>query len=95
MAKCYKQNVGFEFDTYAANRMIMLDAATVDWELHHVDVEQAFIKALVGEGIYVGLPATSHKFEGDKTKLDRSLYGAMHASHGWNSLLTKELKANN
>lgn len=50
VAKGFRQVPAFEFDpneTYAASThsttMIMAEAATGDWDLDHVDVEQAFV----------------------------------------------------
>lgn len=72
--------------------MIVAKAAIGDWELHHVDVEHAFIQAQVENEMYFKLPPNYQEFEGAVKKLNRSLYGIVQASHKWNSVLTKELK---
>lgn len=78
--KCYKarfvakgflqvEGIGY-IDKYAStpaaasSRMLLATAASVDMELHHVDVKQGFIQTDVEEGVYIEQPEKYIDFSG-------------------------------
>lgn len=78
-------------------RLVFAIAAVLDYEIHHMDVEQAFLQSTLGERILVR-QAEGHEVTGPNGEpmvylLHKSLYGLKQASRNWykriNSYLTE------
>ena len=76
-------------------RVILALAAHYDWEAHQVDVQTAFLNALLKEDVYMTTPEgvnTRGGATGNCVKLDKTLYGLKQASRTWNRELVRFLK---
>ena len=96
VAQRFRQVPGLDYtETFAltpaaaTTRMLLALAALDDMELHHIDLEQAFIQAAVE--IYVELPEVYQDFRGAVDKLNGSLQRLVQASLNWNSRLMEAL----
>jgi len=88
VAKGYSQVYGIDyFDTFAAGiklttlRLILTYFASEDWEIHHVDIKNAFVNAEIKEEIYIKPPPNYLKpgQEGLVCRLLKGLYGLKQA----------------
>lgn len=70
-------------------------AAAQGWELHQMDVFNAFLQGDLNEDVYVELPLgfIHQSGKGKVCKLLKSLYGLKQASRQWNIKLTTALCA--
>jgi transposase InsO family protein len=100
VAKGFTQTYGVDYrETFApvlrteSLRYLIAYAAENNLEIHHMDVETAFLNGELNEEIYMELP---EGYEGDKQnsvcKLNKTLYGLKQASREWNVKFTQELK---
>ena len=94
-----RQRPGRDFDdTWATTinivttRTLLAMANQFDWEIHVLDVRQAFLKAKIDRDVYLRLPRhlCTPGSSGLK-KLHKSLYGLKQAGHLWQQLLVSEL----
>ncbi|KAL2898459.1 Retrovirus-related Pol polyprotein from transposon TNT 1-94 [Bienertia sinuspersici] len=73
-------------------RTIIALAASKNWHLHQVDINNAFLHGYIQEELYMQPPpGYSTAAPGQVCKLKRSLYGLKQASRQWNLELTKFL----
>ena len=66
-------------------QVVLVNAATQDWEIEHVDVKSAYLNATLKEMIYMKLPRGVLKSgeEGKVCRLVKGLYGLKQAGRGW------------
>ena len=66
-------------------QVILVNAATQDWEIEHVDVKSAYLNVTLKETIYMKPPQGVLKpgEEGKVCCLVKGLYGLKQAGHGW------------
>ncbi|CAH9085594.1 unnamed protein product [Cuscuta epithymum] len=75
-------------------RTILAVAASRHWELHQMDVDNAFLHGDLHEEVYMHLPpGYSSSTPGKVCRLLRSLYGLRQAPRCWFSKLTTSLRA--
>jgi hypothetical protein len=100
VAKGFTQTHGVDFnETFApvlrgeSLRYLISYAAENNLQIHHMDVETAFLNGDLQEEIYMELPE-GYEGDGRKTvcKLDKTLYGLKQASREWNLKYTRKLK---
>ena len=100
VAKGYIQRHGVDFDEVYAHvarietiRFLIALASSRGWEVHHLDVQTAFLHGDLKEDVYVAQPkgfAVEGK-EGKVYKLHKALYGLCQALRAWNEKLNKVL----
>ena len=96
------QRYGVDFDRVFATvvkastlRLLLLVAALFDYDLHQVDIRQAYIHAKLTTNLYMHPPpgAAAYDSQGRRLvyKLRRSLYGLKQAGREWAALLSNFL----
>ena len=84
------------FETFAptasatSNRLVAAMACKLDWDLRHLDVDQAFIQSELGTDIYLRLPPGCGSVSG-KVILNKALYGLKQSGREWYQLLSSTL----
>jgi hypothetical protein len=100
VAKGFKQRLGIDYDdTFspvvkpATIRIILSLAISQGWDLHQLDVKNAFLHGILEEEVYMKQPPgfVSSEFPSYHCKLDRALYGLKQAPHVWYSRLSDKL----
>ena len=69
-------------------RLLAALACKHNLDLHHHDIEQAFIRSDLDEDVFMRLPQSNGRFSGMLVKLNKSLYGLKQASRQWHARLT-------
>ena len=77
----------------ASIRMLLAMAAAKDGELRHFDAEQAFLKADIGEEIYIEIPEEFQEFPGAVGRLNKAIYGLVQAGRCWNNKFCDDMTA--
>ena len=85
-----KQEFGIDYEETCAPvfkmtvvRTILAIVASQSWELHQIDVKNAFLHGDLQEEIYMKLPSGMTTSPNDVCKLRRSLYGLKQAPCSW------------
>ncbi|XP_013613882.1 PREDICTED: uncharacterized protein LOC106320064 [Brassica oleracea var. oleracea] len=102
VAKGYVQQQGIDFDEVFVPvarietiRLLLALAATNGWEIHHLDVKNAFLNnGDLNEDVYVTQPEgfVEKGKEDHVYKLSKALYGLRQAPGAWNIKLDRVLK---
>ena len=99
VAKGFKQKHGVDYlDTFsptanaASIRLIVALACKFDWELLHLDIEQAFVQSELDHEVYMKLPPGCGSMSGKIVRLCKSLYGLRQASRTFHKRLVSDLK---
>ena len=96
VAKGFSQRVDF-FETFASttsttsNRLIAAMARKLDWELRHLDVDQAFMQAELDTEICLRLPPRCGEMTCKVVLLNNAFYGLKQSGRSWYKLLSSAL----
>ena len=71
----------------SSTRLIVALACKFDWELLHLDVEQAFVQSELDHEVFMKLPQGCGSMSGKIVRLNKSLYGVRQASRTFNKRL--------
>ncbi|CAN0453591.1 unnamed protein product, partial [Ascophyllum nodosum] len=77
--------------TQSSIRMALAVMALLDWEGRQLDVEMAFLEADVTEELYVKLPDGYRDSPNQVGRLQKAMYGLMHAGLLWSKKFGGEL----
>jgi uncharacterized membrane protein YgcG len=99
--KGYEQIAGIHYnETHApvvhmeALRTVLSIAGTLDWNVEHCDIVNAFLHGEIQEELYVTVPDGFESAPGKVFKVVKALYGAKQAGREYNKKLDAHLKAN-
>lgn len=76
-------------------RYLLSQAVAYELEVHHMDVDSAFLNGELKEEIYMVLPQGFGEHSGKIVKLLKSLYGLKQSSNCWYEKINNTLKSNN
>ena len=100
VAKSFRQIKGIHYQesssptpTQSSIRMALAVMALLDWEGRQIDVEMAFLEADVTEELYVELPDGYRDSPNQVGRLQKAMYGLMHAGLLWSKKFGGELIA--
>ena len=65
--------------TPTASRAVLATAAMKNWELRHIDVEQAYLQADIDEEFYIELPEDYRAFPNAVGFLRKAIYGLVQS----------------
>ncbi|CAN0044804.1 unnamed protein product, partial [Sphacelaria rigidula] len=98
VAEGYSQVEGIDyFDTFdpaasaTSNRLVAAMACKIDWDLRHLDVDQAFTQSELDTDIYLHPPPGSGSVSGKVVRLNKALYGLKQSGRAWYQLLSSTL----
>ena len=74
-----------------SNRLVAAMACKLDWDLKHLDVDQAFIQSELDTDIYLRLPPGCGSVSGTVVILNKALYGLKQSGRAWYQLLLSTL----
>ena len=96
----FRQTKGIHYDesspptlSQASKRMVLGIAAVKDCELRHLGVDMAYLEANVKEELYIELPEDYRKFSDRVGRLQKIMYGLVHAGLLWSKTFSAELAA--
>ena len=99
VAKGFKQKHGVDYlETFsptanaASIRLLVALACKLDWELIHMDIEQAFVQSELDHEVFMRLPPGCGSMSGKIVRLNKSLYGLRQASRTFHKRLISDLK---
>ena len=78
--------------TASSMRAVLATAAMNNWELRHIDVEQAYLQADIGEEIYIELPEDYRAFPNAVGFLKKVIYGSVQSGLCWFQKFTDGIK---
>ena len=73
------------------NRRLLAAAAVHGWDIHLVDIQNAFVNSMLDRPVYMRFPE-GHEQAGKVCKLRRALYGLKQSPHCWNTHFDRWLK---
>ncbi|CAN1121074.1 Retrovirus-related Pol polyprotein from transposon TNT 1-94 [Linum perenne] len=73
-------------------RILLSLAANSDWDLHQLDVKNAFLNGELSEEVYMN-PPPGVNYPGKVCKLKKALYGLKQSPHAWFERFTKAVKS--
>ena len=100
VVKGYRQIEGIDYDEvfapvskYATLRTVLALASSRDYEIHQVDIKNAFVQGALKEEVWIGQPEGYSAAPGLACRLIKALYGLKQAPRAWHSRLDEELIA--
>ncbi|CAN0353481.1 unnamed protein product, partial [Ascophyllum nodosum] len=69
--------------TASSMRAVLATAAVKNWELRHINVEQAYLQADIDEEIYIELPEDYRAFPNAVGFLRKGIYGLVQSGLCW------------
>ncbi|KAG8475656.1 hypothetical protein CXB51_032633 [Gossypium anomalum] len=103
VARGFTQTYGIDFtETFApvaklyTVRVLLSLVVNCDWQLHQLDVKNAFLNGKLEEEVYMKLPPGLKSVEGSNKvcKLNKSLYGLKQSPRAWFERFTKVILKN-
>ena len=98
VAKSYRQVKRVDyFDKFAptasttSNRMVAAMACKLDWDLRHLDFDQAIIQSELDTEIFLRFPPGCGRLSGKVVRLNKVLYGLKQSGRSWYTLLLSTL----
>jgi hypothetical protein len=100
VTKGFKQHLGIDYDdTFspvvkpATIRLVLSLAVSRGWNLHQLDVKNAFLHVILEEEVFIKQPLgfIDPEFPSYHCKLDKALYGLKQAPCAWYSRLSDKL----
>ena len=100
VAKGYSHVEGVDyFDNFAptatitSNRLVVAMTCKLDWDLRHLDVEQALIQSVLYTEIFLRLPPGRGRLSrtGRVVRLNKALHGLKQSGRSWYMLLLRTL----
>ena len=98
----YSQKYGIDYDEtfaptakYKSLCTVLTIAASNNWILKGIDVENAFVEAPIDRPIYMNLPTKTYSHKSGKpiiVELEKSLYGLKQAPELWDKFLCKAIQ---
>ena len=99
VAKGFTQAPGLDYGEtyapvgrYATSRVLMCIASQKNWEIHQMDVSNAFLYGTLDEDIYMEQPTGFEDGTHRVCKLKKALYGLKQSPRMWNHKLDKVLE---
>ena len=93
--KGYSQVEGVDyFDTFAptasttSNRIVAAMGRKLDWDLRHLDIDQAFNQSELDTEIFPRLPSGCGRLSGKVVRLNKALYELKQSGRSWYMLLS-------
>ena len=78
--------------TASSMKAVLATAAVNNWELRHIDVEQAYLQADIGEEICIELPEDYRAFPNAVGFLKKAIYGSVQSRLCWFQKFTDGIK---
>ena len=98
VARGFRQRLGLDYGEtyapvgrYATARVLLAVGCSMDWEIHVMDVSNAFLYGDIEEDIYVEQPEGYNDGTGRVCKMRRALYGLKQSPRQWNKRLHEQL----
>ena len=98
VAMGYNQVEGGDyFETFApmasaiSNSLVAAMACKLDWDLRHLDVDQASIQSELDNDIYLRLPPGCESVSGKVVLLNKAVYGLKQSGRAWYQLVPSTL----
>ena len=98
VAQGFRHIIGIHYDesssptpSQASIRMVLGIAAVKDWELRQLDVDMAYLEANVKEELYIELPEDYRNSCDQVGRLQKAMYGRVHAGLLWSKKFSAEL----
>ena len=98
VAKGYSQVEGVDYFDYfsltastTSNRLVAAMACKLDWELRHLDADQAFIQSELDTEIFLRLPPGCGRLSGKVVRLNKALHGLKQSGRPCYKLLPPTL----
>ncbi|KAG2734596.1 hypothetical protein G9P44_002602 [Scheffersomyces stipitis] len=102
VAQGYRQKDSIDFDCTKVSspvvdlttiRLLAAIATELSMEMHHLDIEAAYLNATLAENIYVKPPPGYEAKDGHCWKLNKALYGLKQSGFHWHETIKRTLES--